>query len=461
MTITGPVPVSIPPHQSENNSLALRIQERISAEVLQVAGDKVLLSVDGVRLVARLTDPDQSAQLMERRQAQFVVKDLNSEVAILQLVSPGGEKSAAASAMPVDLIPQLLERAGIPVDEGSSQIAQALLQQRLPVTSELVNELRAVLSTFGEINVESAQIAAAMKANGLPLSPDALALALSRTPLLTESLKNLVGSLLDSARKNSGLNAETLQRALKVIQVFFIDVSASPETMASQLETLFAIAGRSIESRLNELLQNGVDSLHQFLQKDELLTLLLVQQEIHNQPDLLPLKDDILKFLDSLRLVHYTNTEPEATYQQAGWLCMELPFVTDELRLPLMEKGNQTAQLKVAYRRDETGLRKIDPRNTRLVISMDIESNDILEVDISIVDQNIKAHVSASNQSLQDIAKDEISNLEKGLSNRGYSVVAANCNVDADLEIKQILAPVEPSPSVIEKPSFTNVNLEA
>ena len=136
MTISGPIPVPPAPQQAEFNSLSLRIQERISAEVIRVAGDRVLLSQNGVRLVARLTTPDQAAQLVEHRHAQFVVKDFNKDIVTLQLVGSGLEESTTNLLMPIDLVPLLLERANLPIDEGNSIIAQALLQQRQSVTSE-------------------------------------------------------------------------------------------------------------------------------------------------------------------------------------------------------------------------------------------------------------------------------------------------------------------------------------
>lgn len=462
MTLSGPIPVTIPPHQAEHNALALRIQERISAEVLQVAGERVLLSMDGVRLVARLTTPDQSAQLMERRQAQFVVKDMSSEILTLQLVGVGAEEAAAAPVVPVDLIPLLLERAGLPVDEANSLIAQALLGQRMPVTSELVSELLGLLASMGEINLEAAQIAAAMKANGLPLSPDALALALSRTPQLAESLKNLVGSLMSSARnEKTGVTGETLEKALKALQTFFINVSAPPDEVAFQLEYLVSIMGRSLEQRLSEMLQEGVEIFNPTQQSDDLLILVRLHQEMQNRPGCEQVCEDFQKFFDSLRLMHYTNVEPDPTFQQSGWLFMELPFVLDASRLPLLEHSEHTAQLKVAYRMDENGARKIDPRHTRMVISMGISSEDVLAVDLSIVDQSIQAQVSASNQSLQEVAKDELTGFSDGLAKRGYRVVTSQCKVDEDLNMQASFELSAASHSIDFQPTFTKVNLEA
>jgi hypothetical protein len=109
MNVTGPAPIAIVQRPDEI-SLGLRLNQRLAAEILKVSGDRVALALEGVRVIAQLTSPEQAAALSERRFAQFIVKDLAGPAITLQLVQPGqpAPASPAAQAPAAQIIPHLL-----------------------------------------------------------------------------------------------------------------------------------------------------------------------------------------------------------------------------------------------------------------------------------------------------------------------------------------------------------------
>ena len=83
MNINGLPPIGISERPGEQ-SLSLRTNQRIGAEVLRVSGSQVELNVQGVRVVARLLPGEQSVSLQDRRYAQFVVQGMVDGVLQLQ-----------------------------------------------------------------------------------------------------------------------------------------------------------------------------------------------------------------------------------------------------------------------------------------------------------------------------------------------------------------------------------------
>ncbi|HZW05004.1 MAG TPA: hypothetical protein VFF68_13810, partial [Anaerolineaceae bacterium] len=86
MQITGPILPNLPP-PAENNAFGLRLNQRISAEVIQVSDSKVILAWEGYPIVARLETSEQAIELMAHRWAQFVVTELSDREVVLRPVA--------------------------------------------------------------------------------------------------------------------------------------------------------------------------------------------------------------------------------------------------------------------------------------------------------------------------------------------------------------------------------------
>ena len=196
MNVTGPIPVQ---HiqRTDESTLAFRVNQRFAADVIQVAGERVTLAVNGVQIVARMATGESAAALTGRRQAQFVVRDMSDSGVLLQLaghpeqVLPGGSVQAALA----EIIPALLQQAGLPVESSTIAIARALLGRGLPVSPEMMAELQAALDQIVGWGEPEAQIAAGLRSLGLPLSPEVVALAQSELPALVALLGSLQSEL--------------------------------------------------------------------------------------------------------------------------------------------------------------------------------------------------------------------------------------------------------------------------
>lgn len=436
MNISGPLPI-VPSQRPEEPAAALRVNQRMSAEVLQVAGDRVLLSVDGVKIVARMTTPDQAAQLTERRVANFLVKDMSGPVISLQLIGTQAAAGAAGSQMG-DLVAQLLQNMGIPLDQANVYLARALLLQGLPVTKELVNQLRALLDQNAQQTQNAqagqqawgqteAQMAAAFKAAGLPISPGTLSLALTEMLPLAEGLSRLRTQLAETARSNLSPQLSALiTQAQKVLDELGVDWNATPEKMAESLRQTVTLLGRSLESDLALLARQGGQSLEQLDAGNRLLVLVRLRQELaRDGPQ--ALLQEIDRFLDSVRLMQFTNSEPVAEPVKEQWLNLVVPLRTP----PSAEHSQaelQSTQLRLAYRVEE-GERQIDPSYSRLVIQVELDKDDIVQVDLSIVGRQIGALVTTSTPVLLEKAKDGLPEFKHGLESAGYHLQTSQCEV--------------------------------
>ena len=93
--LSGPTPLTVTP-RPEDSPLSLRLNQRVTAQVMEIATDHVTLVMEGVQVVARLTSSEQMAMLNERRTARF------STVALVRW--PDGREVAAIGEVEGDIV---------------------------------------------------------------------------------------------------------------------------------------------------------------------------------------------------------------------------------------------------------------------------------------------------------------------------------------------------------------------
>ena len=254
MDITGLQPIILVGRPETPTLLSLQVNQRIAAQVLQVAGDQVLLTLEGVPIVARLTSSDQATTLAEQRIAHFLVKENLGTSIRLQLLPVGGEIPQEAALKPLaNLAPSLLTMAGLPIDEANKLIAEALLREGLPVTPELVNELRSALSQVPNWGQGQAQQAAMLKAEGQPVTPETLSLALtqSNSPPLADMVSNLKAKLEQLAKLPlPPKEAEQLQKAISLLVQLQVNWDTPQADLVENLHQALTTLGQPIEREL-------------------------------------------------------------------------------------------------------------------------------------------------------------------------------------------------------------------
>lgn len=445
MIISGPPP-PLSTQPVNESTLTLRLNQRLVAEVMQVTGEHVLISVEGVPIVARMMSMDQSALLAEHRTATFIVRDLSGQTIGLQLVRPGSEEPTPSTATPLtkDLAATLLRNLGLPVDQANLYLARALISQGLPVTTDLLAELRAALARVNNQTLtndeasplqvpwsqEEAQIAAALKSAGLPISAGTLALAKSDLAPLLQSFAQLRLRLQDFSQTQLPPRlAELVQKALVVLDSMVMDWSAPAPTLAENLRQAISTISRSLEKDLAEMAQRGETSLEQASQSssgNSLLTLVHLRQELARAGPS-QLLDEIDRFLETIRFKQFENTPTDSVPLKEQWLRLDIPLGIPYAN-PDTHPELHSAHLRVSYR-SEGDQRKIDPGYTRLVIQVDLDIENFIEVDLSLVNRQVGMWLTASNLQLRDQAQTELPGFKAGLERLGFSLQSARCEI--------------------------------
>lgn len=440
--IPGTPPV-IAVTRSDDTPLTLRLNQRLTAEVLQIATDHVVLGVDGVPVVARLTASDQARALADRRTAQFIVRGFADQTPVLQLVDHAATGPPPSPTSPPDLLPGLLKQAGLPGDTATLNLARALLDHGLPVTPALIAELGEALGQLSAWTATDAQRAAGLKAAGLPVTPGALSLLASAPSELGEPLARLQTRLQSLPTDTLPKDLAGLVRdGLAVLNKLRLNWSAGPDQITEQLRALVEILGQPIEHQLAQAAPPP--------SSDNLLTLARLRAELAQisagQPQLEAVVKDLDQFLDAARLAQFRNVAPNPTPGEGHWFRLDVP-----VGLP----NDPTAHLRVAYRPGQEG-DVLDAAHTRLVLQLDLDDDHALEIDLSVADRQIGAWITATDETLRAGAEAELPHLEAGLEQLGYHLKSASCRVGQP-------APPTPGSASAGSPRASphHVNLEA
>ena len=435
MNITGPLPPG-PVQRPEEQAIDLRMNQRINAEVIQIGSDKVVLEIQGVRVVARLTEPGQAAQLIERRNAQFVVRDANPQNLTLQLLPAAAAplpQAAGPAVLAQDLASRLLLQAGLPADQNNLTLARALIGQGIVVTPELMEDMKNILSTMGSWGAPEAQVAANLKANGILLTPGTISLAMTASTDFSSNLVGLATQLktwLAQGKADPQL-ASLGREAVALLEQGMVRWDTSPtSSLAENIQKAIHIFGRSVESHLAQWVQKGDKPAEG---ERGLLVLTDLRQALSKAGQEGMVKD-IDHFLENTRLSHLLNSEPQSVTGRGQWANLELP-----LRLPITHPGNlpnqlpewRPSRLRVAYRSEGGEKGRIDPNYTRLIIQIDLDpaGKQSLQVDLSVVGRQIAAQVMTSNSDLVNTAVDEMPALQKGLAELGFTLQTSRVDV--------------------------------
>lgn len=450
MTLSGSLPLSQLSTQ-DLHSLNLQNQERISAEVLQVAGDRVYLAVNGVRVVARLTSADQAARLMEQRQANFIVKDFSESEILLQLI-PGDGSSADPTTGPVSLIPELLARAGLEENRLNSRLVQHLLQEGLPVHKDLVVSLGSFLEANQLTDSRSLAAAAFLLARGLAISPGILALVTADLPPLGEILKKWASarvSTLPEKKLSRKPGSGPLPGEAKSL---LITADSQYEQVLLELKRALPLLGDSLESQLGKLLQRREKGPEDLSRGN--------YPEIFDLPDRGGSRDssDTHQLLDRLRLSQYANSRSEKPSSQPRWLHFELPIVfpevngTDELR---------TAYLKVHAPGDDS-VEELQERPLSFILQLGSDNQDLVRVDLHLYQGKLRAAVQASSSHLLEAAERELPALKGSLASQGYLIEHLGCRLNKSLSLPESSLEIELDGSAASsiRADYAKINIE-
>ncbi|NMB87364.1 MAG: flagellar hook-length control protein FliK [Chloroflexi bacterium] len=423
MNIQGPLPVLPTQQRVDDSSLALRVNQRIAGEILHVNGEQVNLSLQGVQVVARMANPDQLASLANRRYAQFVIRDIQGQTLVLQLVEPG---KSFQTAPPVgnDLSTAILASMHLPADTENMLLVRLVIGQRLALNPQTLQELRQALDGLGAWGESEARMAVALKQAGLPLDPATIQLAMHSGQNSIQELPQLLVQLYNLST-DAGLPPSVQEMARQAVNGLVSGIlrpGSDPAALGSNFQQAVQTLGQSLENALVQILSQGESA-------DTPVPLALARLQSwlsHNGRQ--PLAQSIDHFMQGARLAHFSNTPPESPTPRGDWLHLDVPIQFP--RNPdQSQPETQPLHFKVARRSGAPEDQPVDPAYTNLVLQVDIQPGETLQVDLSIVAQHIKADVTASTRSLAELAQAGFPDLRAGLSALGYQVVNSHISV--------------------------------
>jgi hypothetical protein len=421
MNISGPLSVSAvnTPHQRAPD---LRPFQRVTAQVLSVTGTTALLTIEGFPIVAQLASVDQAATLLPQQTAQFIVTQRTSEKITLKVIRDDPPQASLAPAVlhGSEVAVRLLEQQNIPLTANHLIIARAVLKKHLPVTPMLLNELSETLSGYGSWGAREAEVAAALKAAGLLLNTESLALASRQAAQTGESLARLIAGLAAMSRRD--LPEEMLKQldsSLQLLRSLVLKVDSKPSQLAEQLKTAVEMLGRSLENAVFEQMQNA-----ETFADHNLLPLVRFQQSLE-QAGKNELAGAISDFLKDLQRNEFLNTKPDPVPGQGEWI--EIGFALERAQQKANELFSST-RLRIA-RQPGNASAKINPAYTRLVLQVDLSQEQTVEVDLSMIDKQIRALVMAPDVSWCRQAQEEFPTLEQALQDLGFTLKDAQIGV--------------------------------
>jgi hypothetical protein len=444
-------------NQSESN-LFLKVNQHIAGEVIRVENEQVVLSIQGVQIVARMITPEQTASLIEKRFAQFIVKDTSGDVLTLQLVdSKPSVNQLTLSTNNTRLLSKLLVQSGMADTASNQLIAQAAIRNGLTITSNLVDDLESALSNIPNWGMNHANAAATLKANGIVITPESINLMLNAQKDVSGQVLKIIQQLTQalSDRRLPPTLIDLAKNSLQILSQAVVDASLPADILASKLHNAIVLLGKSVENELFDTINDPNKNPSGNNLERGLMVLSRLRNELASR-GMTSLSGGIDQFNDSIRLMHlyHSSTTSESATNQ--WIRVEVP-VTFPMTTPQLQQNpddQPSASIRIARNPDDDAS-SIDPRYTRLVIRMDIDKGDVIEVDFSVVDHAAGLSISTSNSQLTNLARNELPSLREDLMHLGYDTKVSQ------VETEQKLLNNGHEETFTYKSNFAGINLEA
>lgn len=409
MSFPGPISIS-PINNTIDQNIGLRISQRVTAQIVSVTGTTAILEVDGHPVVAQLTSADQAATLASQPSAQFIVTQLTDRSVTLKFI-----KNEQAHPVIVGIVangPELAERMlesnNLPTTATNLTLTRALIKQQLPVTPELLSELKNALSEYGNLSEADADLAAAMKSAGLPVTAQSLALAARQPAQTAQALSKLMNTLAQAASQE--IPEELLQQLttnLQTLRSLILTADGNSSQLADQLKAAVEAFGQSLENALLKQIQKSEKHI-----SEKNLTSLMKLMQTLEQTDKQDAAHEVNEFLKDIHREQLMNVKPDPSRGYDEWA--EIGFMIQSRQQQTEEKFSP-ARLRIAREPKENA-------NTRLILQVDIEPNETVEVDLALAGKQVKTLVKSTDPAWCEQAQNELPSLTDALNELGYTL---------------------------------------
>ncbi len=425
MLVQGLQPVQ-PGARPIDQPLQLHLNQKVSAEILSVNGEQIEMVIQGYRVVGRLQTNDQAALLQDQRFAQFIVKGSIDGVIQLALAKAADVALAKQPTSALAMLSQnLLILGNMETTDQNIMLGKALLSHGLPINNQTLEELSQALNGLPGWGQTEADMAAALKAGGMPLTQNTLSLALQTLPTLADSVSRLQAQLTDLAKGQAGTEiARLAKQVLTLLQSATLDWSKEQPLLLDDLKQAISVWGKSLEAELARQVSGekpqGADSWLSMVQLRRAL----------DEGGLRSAVRTIDQFMEGVRQMQFLNTARPVENGNPPWLLVNLPVAAHIPGQANQQNGFFPASLRIAYR-SEGKVKRIDPENTRLVLTVDLQDGEYVTADLSIIGKRVGAWLSVSSDDLKDRAVENLPDLETRLEKLGLSLKVAHCDVAA------------------------------
>jgi len=207
-----------------------------------------------------------------------------------------------------------------------------------------------------------------------------------------------------------------------------VEWEASGAEMAPKLAQAVRVLGRTLEHHLGTLDGQGLENLTNQERQGSIVTLALLRRELA-QGDYAATLEKLDRLLGGLRYMHFLNVEPDTNPTRGHWLRLDIPLgLFHEFAGSQFGANMHSARLCIACRR-EAGSPQVDATNTRFVLQIELEDDETMQVDVSVVGRRIGARVFVSSEDLRQFVERELPDLKTRLEKLGYSLKTAECQV--------------------------------
>jgi hypothetical protein len=293
-------------------------------------------------------------------------------------------------------------------------LARAVLQQGLPVTPGLLQELLGALSKLGPWGEAQASLAAALKAAGLPVTAESLALAARQGAQTGEALGQLISQLQSAGQNLPPDLLKEIRQTLQMLADLVLRVDGNTARLAAQLENAVSVLGQSLENALLEGAQNP-----QALSAETGLLALARLGRSLEQAGETDLAAALEQFLGDLRQQHFLNAKVATGTGREAW---------SEIGFRVGGERGASARLRIS-RDSRSHPGEIDPASTRLVLQVDISAEETVEIDLALAGKGIRTKVTAPDALWRQQAESELPTLAQALQELGYSLHAVDIQV--------------------------------
>ncbi len=329
-----------------------------------------------------------------------------------------------------------LAKLNMPMTESNLKLAKSLLEFKMPLTKENLQDVKTALAMMTQKTDGDVQAGVFMKMKSMGITPEnakALQTLFAKNPELGKQLENLQKMAgFFAAAGGHVLNDSMMSTLMSQVASMFGDLIPEPnkdKKLAKKIKDLAEEVGiDDEESNIGQMKKSGKQSARKSLSRLKQK----LNDKVSNLRGYIP-KDQEEILEETAELIRELDENLEAQR-----LINNAPSVDDDnfiyLQIPLkMGSSSHTVHLMLDYEYDLNGQKVVNPKNTRLVFSIQTEDMGIINIIMNIWRRNISFHLETERQEIKQHINKKAPDLIKKLRDRAYKVGNWDCVVDKNV----------------------------